>query len=158
MAAQQREREVSRSTELLGAGGQAGIEQKLLISGQHPRSPGPPNIVRLPRSQVLDRLQSFLPQMASANMELRKQMETADPSKFDIENVEHCPDKIIEMNVSLFEMDGESGAEDLTSDDSQSDTESYGEVTAENLKLPAPQPQRKGRIQVVSVDSSSDTD
>ncbi|XP_078276199.1 NOP protein chaperone 1 [Rhinoraja longicauda] len=95
--------------------------------------------------------------MASANMKLRKQMETADASKFDIENVEHCPDKIIEMNVSLFEMDGESGAEDQL-DDSQSDTESYGEVTAENLKLPTIHPQRKGRIEVVSVDSSSESD
>ncbi|XP_051889372.1 uncharacterized protein C12orf45 homolog [Pristis pectinata] len=140
-----------RSAELLRVGGPEGIERKLLISTECSRAPSRPKIVRVPRSGVLDRLQDFLPQMASANMELRRQMETTDQSHFDIENVDDCPNRVIEMNVSLFEVDSESGTEELTSEDSQSDTESLGEVTEANLKLPSTHRQRKGQIEVVSV-------
>ena len=45
---------------------------------------------------VLDRLQSFLPQMAEANEKLKKQMAEAPAGTFDIESVEEA-EKVIEM-------------------------------------------------------------
>uniref|UniRef100_UPI00398F04D8 NOP protein chaperone 1 isoform X2 n=1 Tax=Pristiophorus japonicus TaxID=55135 RepID=UPI00398F04D8 len=152
-------RSAGRSAELLRAGSGLGLERKLLINAACPRNSVPPRIVRLPRSGVLDKLQIFLPQMAKANEELRKHMETAGASQFDIENTEDCPGQVIEMNVSLFEMSGcdEDGTEALTSEDdsSQSDSESFGEVTEANLKLPRTQGQGNSKIEVVS---SEDTE
>lgn len=46
---------------------------------------------------VLDRVQSFLPQMAHANDELRRKMVTAPAHQFDIENLDSATDKVIEM-------------------------------------------------------------
>lgn len=46
---------------------------------------------------VLDRVQSFLPQMAHANDELRRKMVTAPARQFDIENLDSATDKVIEM-------------------------------------------------------------
>ncbi len=45
---------------------------------------------------VLDRLQSFLPQIAQANESLKEQMDEAPAGFFDIESVEDA-EKIIEM-------------------------------------------------------------
>lgn len=45
---------------------------------------------------VLERLQSFLPQMAEANEKLRQQMQEAPDGYFDIERVEEAQ-KVIEM-------------------------------------------------------------
>lgn len=45
---------------------------------------------------VLDRLQSFLPQMAQANETLRQQMENLPAGHFDVESVEEA-EKVIEM-------------------------------------------------------------
>uniref|UniRef100_UPI00398E97C8 NOP protein chaperone 1 isoform X1 n=1 Tax=Pristiophorus japonicus TaxID=55135 RepID=UPI00398E97C8 len=90
-------RSAGRSAELLRAGSGLGLERKLLINAACPRNSVPPRIVRLPRSGVLDKLQIFLPQMAKANEELRKHMETAGASQFDIENTEDCPGQVIEM-------------------------------------------------------------
>lgn len=51
---------------------------------------------------VLDRLQSFLPQMADANEKLKQQMEGAPAGFFDIESVEEAQ-RIIEMvSVSVL--------------------------------------------------------
>lgn len=50
---------------------------------------------------VLERLQSFLPQMAEANEKLRQQMEKAPDGYFDIERVEEAQ-RVIEM-VSFLE-------------------------------------------------------
>lgn len=52
------------------------------------------------RGSVLERLQSFLPQMAEANEKLRQQMENAPDGYFDIERVEEAQ-RVIEM-VSFF--------------------------------------------------------
>lgn len=46
---------------------------------------------------VLDRVQSFLPQMAHANDELRRKMVTAPAHQFDIENLSSATEKVIEM-------------------------------------------------------------
>ncbi|MEQ2191949.1 hypothetical protein XENOCAPTIV_004800 [Xenoophorus captivus] len=45
---------------------------------------------------VLERLQSFLPQMADANEKLKQQMEEAPEGRFDIENVDEA-ERVIEM-------------------------------------------------------------
>lgn len=45
---------------------------------------------------VLERLQSFLPQMAEANEKLKQQMEKAPAGYFDIESVEEAQ-RVIEM-------------------------------------------------------------
>lgn len=51
---------------------------------------------------VLDRLQSFLPQMAEANEKLKRQMEEAPAGHFDIESVEEA-ERVIEMvSISLL--------------------------------------------------------
>lgn len=46
---------------------------------------------------VLDRVQSFLPQMAHANDELRRKMLTEPAHQFDIENLSSATEKVIEM-------------------------------------------------------------
>lgn len=52
---------------------------------------------------VLDQVQSFLPQMAHANDELRRKMATASADQFDIENLDGATEKVIEMvNTILF--------------------------------------------------------
>lgn len=45
---------------------------------------------------VLDRLQTFLPQIAQANESLKQQMESFPEGHFDIENTDDA-DKVIEM-------------------------------------------------------------
>lgn len=49
---------------------------------------------------VLDRLQSFLPQMAEANEKLKQQMEEAPAGRFDIESVEEA-ERVIEMVIII---------------------------------------------------------
>lgn len=51
-------------------------------------------------ASVLERLQTFLPQMAEANEKLRQQMEEAPAGLFDIEQVDQGQ-RVIEM-VSVF--------------------------------------------------------
>lgn len=46
---------------------------------------------------VLDRVQSFLPQMAQANDELKRKMVTAPAHQFDIEHLDSETEKVIEM-------------------------------------------------------------
>ncbi|GCB83127.1 hypothetical protein scyTo_0024049, partial [Scyliorhinus torazame] len=134
------------------------INRKLLINKENKRSSVPPQILKLPRSSVMDKLQNFLPQLAKANEELRRQMETSEPGRFDIENIEDCRGRVIEMNVSLFELNGsdESGEEELTSEDesSQSESESFGEVTEANLKLRRSPRQTRSQIEVLSSDGT----
>ncbi|XP_072328061.1 NOP protein chaperone 1 [Scyliorhinus torazame] len=151
-------RESARSAELLKAGEGPDINRKLLINKENKRSSVPPQILKLPRSSVMDKLQNFLPQLAKANEELRRQMETSEPGRFDIENIEDCRGRVIEMNVSLFELNGsdESGEEELTSEDesSQSESESFGEVTEANLKLRRSPRQTRSQIEVLSSDGT----
>lgn len=51
---------------------------------------------------VLDRVQSFLPQMAHANDELRRKMVTAPAHQFDIENLDGTTEKVIEMVNTIY--------------------------------------------------------
>ncbi|XP_008313445.1 NOP protein chaperone 1 [Cynoglossus semilaevis] len=95
---------------------------------------------RLPRSSVLDRLQTFLPQISKANEELEQQKEMAPPGHFDIECVDQAQ-KIIEMDIALVELSSsnEEADNEVIWEDSEedSDLDDYvPEVTEENLKIP----------------------
>lgn len=51
----------------------------------------------------MDRVQNFLPQMASANNQLRREMDSKPGQEFDIEHVDPSMENIIEMvNIFLF--------------------------------------------------------
>lgn len=52
---------------------------------------------------VLERLQSFLPQMANANEKLKQQMEEAPAGYFDIESVDGAQ-RVIEMVSVLLHL------------------------------------------------------
>ncbi|KAL1926785.1 hypothetical protein VTP01DRAFT_5431 [Rhizomucor pusillus] len=72
-----------------------------------------------PPSDILSRVQAFLPQLKSANEELSK----ADPSKLNIENLEDEDERYIEMNLGLgvFEEKRPGNASDSNSDDDDGD-------------------------------------
>ncbi|KAG2204567.1 uncharacterized protein EV154DRAFT_313463 [Mucor mucedo] len=70
-----------------------------------------------PPSDILSRVQAFLPQLKSAN----EQLKAADPKSLDIENVEEDDGQYIEMNLGLGVYEekrpGQSDSEDEDSDD-----------------------------------------
>ncbi|KAI4881801.1 hypothetical protein NFI96_018251 [Prochilodus magdalenae] len=132
----------STSRDLLLCGNGKGIHDQLLLK---PKGAAALHTEKLPRSSVLDRLQSFLPQMALANETLKQQMESAPEGHFDIESVADT-EKVIEMDVALVELEGsDSSEEEESSEDSSSDEETD---TAEKLKLPGSK-KRKANIQVL---------
>ncbi|XP_042648463.1 NOP protein chaperone 1 isoform X2 [Tyto alba] len=103
------------------------------------------------RRGVLDRVQSFLPQMAHANDELKRKMVTAPAHQFDIENLDTATEKVIEMNVAVVELsDSDTDEEILTSeDDSESEDDCItDEVTIDNIKFPK-QEGEKGKIEIL---------
>ncbi|GIL43264.1 hypothetical protein Vafri_1054 [Volvox africanus] len=73
-----------------------GAEQKLAsLTRQRP------NIGPAPRSSVLDKLATFLPQLASENERLQQQMQDRPAEEFDIEHVEGDEDgPYIEMDLA----------------------------------------------------------
>ncbi|KFQ18191.1 Uncharacterized protein C12orf45, partial [Merops nubicus] len=107
---------------------------------------------RMPRSNVLDRVQCFLPQMAHANDELRRKMVTAPAHQFDIENIDSATEKVIEMNVAVVELsDSDTDEEIETSEDEDSESEDdciTNEVTIDNIKFPK-QKGEKGKIEIL---------
>ncbi|XP_077121784.1 NOP protein chaperone 1 [Ranitomeya variabilis] len=126
-----------RSGELLGFGcSGGGLYNKLLINSKRNQKTGScPPTVRMPRSSILDRVQNFLPQMAQANEDLNKELQTCSDGKFDIENIEQ-EENIIEMNVALVELnssDSSEGESDSSEESSASDSD--GEVTEHNIRL-----------------------
>ncbi|XP_065695560.2 NOP protein chaperone 1 [Patagioenas fasciata] len=140
------------SRELLTVGRRGGLEETLLISSKcSSKKATTLQTVRMPRSNVLDRVQSFLPQMAHANDELRRKMVAAPAHQFDIENLDSATDKVIEMNVAVVELsDSDTDEEILTSeDDSESEDGSVTEeVTIDNIKFPK-QKGEKGKIEIL---------
>ncbi|GAB0176904.1 NOP protein chaperone 1 isoform X2 [Grus americana] len=140
------------SRELLAVGRRGGLEETLLISSKcSSKKATTLQTVRMPRSNVLDRVQSFLPQMAHANDELRRKMVTAPAHQFDIENLDSATEKVIEMNVAVVELsDSDTDEEILTSeDDSESEDDcTTDEVTIDNIKFPK-QKGEKGKIEIL---------
>ncbi|XP_067284553.1 uncharacterized protein C12orf45 homolog [Pseudorasbora parva] len=136
------------SRDLLTCGNGQGIHEKLLLSSKSASL----QTERVSRSSVLDRLQSFLPQMAQANESLRQQMDEAPGGFFDIECVENA-EKVIEMDVALVELEESDSSEEESSSSSSSSEEDSSEeevqtVTAKKLKLPGDK-KRKVNIQVL---------
>ncbi|ORX94084.1 hypothetical protein K493DRAFT_352795 [Basidiobolus meristosporus CBS 931.73] len=102
----------SRSSELLEVNPEGNsLTSKLLVAqpdaspiGVIDPTPEPSSVDKKtfkisPPSNLLERLQSFLPQIAEANQKLQTQLEE-DPSSVDIENVEE-EEGYIEMNLGL---------------------------------------------------------
>ncbi|XP_044843563.1 NOP protein chaperone 1 isoform X1 [Mauremys mutica] len=130
-----------------------GIHDTLLINSKHAgKKVTNLETVRIPRSNILDRVQSFLPQMALANNELRREMATAPAHQFDIENLDSCLENIIEMNVALVELSGsDTDEEEIISEDSsesEEDSCATDEVTIDTIKLPK-QKGEKGKIEIL---------
>ncbi|XP_003477759.1 NOP protein chaperone 1 [Cavia porcellus] len=149
---------VSVSKELLTAGnGPGGIWDKLLINSKpNSRKSSTLETVRIERSPLLDQVQNFLPQMAQANEKLRKEMEATPPGHFNIENIDRTLDKVIQMDVVLFEMNqADSKEEDSSeessqesSDDSSDSPNEDDSITMDNIKLPNSEA-GKGKIEVL---------
>ncbi|KAL1919831.1 uncharacterized protein VTP21DRAFT_1762 [Calcarisporiella thermophila] len=59
-----------------------------------------PNFKFEPPSELLSRLQAFIPELASANEQLEKQVKD-DPNKLDIEQIDENAEGYIEMNLGL---------------------------------------------------------
>ncbi|CAL8323938.1 unnamed protein product [Lota lota] len=136
------------SPELLSCGHGGGIHDRLLLK---PKLSSALQTEKVARSSVLDRLQSFLPQMAAANEKLMEQIEDSPAGRFDIERVEDA-ERVIEMDVALVELSGseeeEEEEEEETSD--EEDSEEEQELTEENLKLPSDgNRKKKANIQVL---------
>ncbi|XP_055567108.1 NOP protein chaperone 1 isoform X2 [Falco cherrug] len=129
-----------------------GLEETLLINSKcSSKKATTLQTVKMPRSNVLDRVQSFLPQMAHANDELRRKMVTAPAHQFDIENVDSATEKVIEMNVAVVELnDSDIDEEILTSEDDSESEDDYitDEVTIDNIKFPK-QKGEKGKIEIL---------
>uniref|UniRef100_A0A3Q3GVV4 NOP protein chaperone 1 n=1 Tax=Labrus bergylta TaxID=56723 RepID=A0A3Q3GVV4_9LABR len=105
-------------------------------------------------ASVLERLQSFLPQMAEANEKLKQQMEDAPAGCFDIESVEEA-ERVIEMDVALVELSGSEGdseedGEETSDSDSDEDSDEEIAITEPNFKFPGDKgKKKKANIQVV---------
>ncbi|TRY69892.1 hypothetical protein DNTS_015353 [Danionella cerebrum] len=129
------------SKDLLTCGNGKGINEKLLLKSKSASL----KTERVSRSGVLDRLQSFLPQMAQANESLKQQMQGAPAGFFDIESVE-TSEKVIEMDVALVELEESDSSEE--DEKSSSTEEESSEEEPPDLKLPG-STKRKANIQVL---------
>ncbi|XP_060101567.1 NOP protein chaperone 1 isoform X2 [Heteronotia binoei] len=140
------------SQDLLLVEGGAGIHETLLLNSKNKKSVKS-QTVWVPRSSLLDRVQSFLPHMANANDELRREMERGPVVDFDIEHVEASTENVIEMNVALVELSGSSTEEeDSASEEDSDDSSVCEEVTVDNIKLP--KSKGEGRIEVLDTKSN----
>lgn len=137
------------SQALLTCGNGGGLNEKLLLKPKTSRSL---QTERVPRSSVLERLQSFLPQMAEANEKLKQQMEESPAGRFDIESVEET-ERVIEMDVALVELSGSDSdsedEEDSSDSEEESDSDEESKITEQNLKLPGHKGKKKANIQVL---------
>ncbi|XP_009084653.4 NOP protein chaperone 1 [Serinus canaria] len=139
--------------ELLDVRPRSGLKDILLINSKcSGKKATTLQTVKVPRSNVLDQVQSFLPQLAQANDELKRKMVTAPAHQFDIEHLDSETEKVIEMNVAVVELsDSDIDEELLTSeDDSESDEDDsvIDEVTVDNIKFPK-QKGEKGKIEIL---------
>ncbi|XP_048123915.1 uncharacterized protein C12orf45 homolog [Alosa alosa] len=151
---ERKNKQTSTSQELLSCGNGAAIHDKLLLKSKVPNGGGPSSLqtTRLPRSSVLDRLQSFLPQIAQANESLKQQMESVPAGHFDIENTDDT-EKVIEMDVALVELDDSDSDAESSEADSSEDSSASELEEEEKLKLPGDcKRKRRANIEVLEKD------
>ncbi|KAK2118897.1 hypothetical protein P7K49_000283, partial [Saguinus oedipus] len=108
---------------------------------------------------------SSIPNMAQANEKLRKEMAAAPPGRFNIENIDGTHGKVIQMDVTLFEihqLDSKEAdsSEETSQDSSENSSESEdeddsipSEVIIDNIKLPYSEG-GKGKIEVLDSPAS----
>ncbi|XP_077400566.1 NOP protein chaperone 1 [Vanacampus margaritifer] len=133
------------SKDLLSCGSNGGLVEKLLL-----KPPAGLATERVPRSSVMERLQSFLPQIAEANQKLKQQIEESPAGHFNIEDVEGA-EKVIEMDVALVELSGSDSSEsEEDSSDSEDGEESEIILCERSLRLPGHKGKKENiNIQVV---------
>ncbi|KAN0125465.1 hypothetical protein V8E53_015435 [Lactarius tabidus] len=81
-----------------------------------------------PPSELLARVQQFLPQIEQSNVDLLNR----DPRSIDIEHIEETDERIIQMNLGLgvFEQRPANGESGSNTNDSDSDTSSSSSTTS----------------------------
>lgn len=60
-----------------------------------------PNITKMQKSNLMNNIKNFLPQLQMANSKLNEEMLNKHPENFDIENTEGC-EKVIEMDLAMM--------------------------------------------------------
>eukprot|EP00117_Sycon_ciliatum_P027557 scpid89639/ scgid22361/ Uncharacterized protein C12orf45 homolog len=107
---------MSSSQDLLNVSGHTPGEQCVIKSLEKDRA-GPVRMKPdLKPSKALSSVKAFLPQLAAANTQLKSEMESKPAELFDIEHVEDEAAPVVEMNLSLFELNNSSDS-DADSDD-----------------------------------------
>ncbi|KAJ8245530.1 hypothetical protein GJAV_G00271720 [Gymnothorax javanicus] len=139
------------SKELLSCGNSEGLHDKLLLKSKASKTGASLQTMKVPRSSVLDRLQSFLPQMAQANQKLSAELESSPAGLFDIECVGD-DEKVIEMDVALVELPDSDTEEEAASSDSSSDSDE--EVSKTTIRLPGVTKKEKPNIEVLERENS----
>ena len=92
---------------------------------------GPPNICKVQPSSVLASVKQFLPMMQEAN----RKLDNVPADDVNIECVSDTDDRVIEMNLALFEHSDEEDDTYTCSSDEESDDVTYSEVTEDNIKI-----------------------
>jgi hypothetical protein len=104
-------------------------------------------------SDILSRVQAFLPQMQQAN----ESLERADPAALDIENVNEDEEQYIEMNLGLGVLEEKRKKTGGSSSDS-SDNEDKSE-TEDDIIIPSgPKPASRPNIQFLNEEKTKDHD
>merc|ERR1719153_1307286 len=84
--------------------------------------PKPDMTADVPKSNILDKVKKFLPQMAEADTALQSALRNGDACHINIENIEN-DDKVIEMEVALLREKNEEWTSDSEADSSPSVTD-----------------------------------
>ncbi|KAG5642179.1 hypothetical protein DXG03_003442 [Asterophora parasitica] len=87
----------------------------------------------IPPSDLLSRVQAFLPQIEASNAALQQRLDN-DPSSIDIENVEDGAEQYIEMNLGLglFEQRRAGATSDESDSSSDSESDSVSDSSEES--------------------------
>ncbi|ORY97386.1 hypothetical protein BCR43DRAFT_489686 [Syncephalastrum racemosum] len=106
-----------------------------------------------PNSDILSRVQAFLPQMQQANQSL----ERADPAALDIENVDEDEEQYIEMNLGLGVLEEKKKKGTGSSSDS-SDNEDENDAEDDIIIPSGSKPASKPNIQLLNEEKAKDED
>jgi len=87
---------------------------------------------RLVKSDIMNKVKNFLPQMAEAEAELNTAIRNGEAHKLNIENVEN-DDRVIEMDVAMLKDKPENWTSDSEPDSVQSDTDNNDYTSDEDI-------------------------